>query len=284
MTRISICTRTTQHRGGESGYMLLSVLFLILLLTISLSVAMPRVIHEIQRDKELECMQRGHQYIRAIQLFYRRTGNYPTDLAQLENTNNIRFLRKRYIDPLTNSNFKLVLQGQVMPGMLDQGRQIFGQPWGTIEPGSATGGPIPGLGITVPGGPSGYGGLGGVTAFINPNGTPSTENPSIAQAGDVAAPANGASDLSNAPITNRRIVGVSSVSGRASIRVYKKQTHYSDWQFVYDPTTDGLTGAGYAGANTPVQGANASAISPASTSPPVSPVSPIGLPSTPPAQ
>src|SRR6202000_2791090 len=86
---------------GEDGYLLLTVLVLVFLMLLALSVAAPRVAKEIQRDKERETLQRGLQYRRAIQLYYKKFGSYPTDVKQLENTNEIRFLRKRYTDPMT---------------------------------------------------------------------------------------------------------------------------------------------------------------------------------------
>ena len=39
-------------------------------------------------------------YMRAIQHFYRKFGRYPSRVEELENTNNLRFLRKRYTDPM----------------------------------------------------------------------------------------------------------------------------------------------------------------------------------------
>ena len=46
--------------------MLVAVIFLLALLTIALAVALPKVSKEIQRDRELETMHRGKQYIRAV--------------------------------------------------------------------------------------------------------------------------------------------------------------------------------------------------------------------------
>jgi type II secretory pathway pseudopilin PulG len=96
----------------QSGFVLLAVLFMVALILIGLAVAAPRVAKDIQRDKETELYHRGLQYSRAIRLFYRKTGNYPTDLSQLENTNNIRFLRKRYVDPITGQPFRIIHQGE----------------------------------------------------------------------------------------------------------------------------------------------------------------------------
>src|ERR1700758_1300031 len=119
-------TRTTPRRGstGESGYVLLAVLFMVALILISLAVAAPRVAQDLQRDKETELYHRGLQYSRAIRLYYRKTGGYPTDLSQLENTNNIRFLRKRYVDPVTGQPFRIIHQGEAKTPSFG----LFGQP------------------------------------------------------------------------------------------------------------------------------------------------------------
>ena len=86
--------------SAEDGYLLLTVLVMIFLMLLALSVAAPKVAKEIQRDREREAVQRGLQYKRAIRLYYKKFGAYPTDIKQLENTNEIRFLRKRYKDPI----------------------------------------------------------------------------------------------------------------------------------------------------------------------------------------
>ena len=46
-------------------------------------------------------MHRGDQYVRAVRLYYRKFGHYPGSIEQLEKTNNIRFLRQKYVDPMT---------------------------------------------------------------------------------------------------------------------------------------------------------------------------------------
>ena len=58
-------------------------------------------------------IHRGVQYSRAIRRYVKKTGRYPSRLEELENTNNIRFLRKRYTDPVTGKDFKLLHVGEV---------------------------------------------------------------------------------------------------------------------------------------------------------------------------
>ena len=79
----------------------------------------------IQRDKDLETIHRGEQYKRAIKLYYQKFGSYPTSIDQLVETNQIRFLRKKYTDPVTGKDdWKPVLFGQAHVRPLG----FFGQP------------------------------------------------------------------------------------------------------------------------------------------------------------
>ncbi len=114
-----------EQADTEDGYLLLTVLVMIFLMLLALSVAAPKVAKEIQRDKEREAMERGLQYRRAIQLYYKKFGAYPTDIKQLEKTNEIRFLRKRYTDPITGKDdWRLIHMGQAKVPPLG----FFGQP------------------------------------------------------------------------------------------------------------------------------------------------------------
>ena len=143
-------SRNRRVRRSEEGYLLVWVMFLLAVFTIWLSVAVPRAAKEIQRDREVETMQRGKQYQRAVQLFYRKFRNYPPNADALNNTNQIRFLRKKYIDPITRKDdWKPIRWGQAKTQTLG----FFGQP--IAGAGSAGGSVMAGIG------PSGNGGLGG---------------------------------------------------------------------------------------------------------------------------
>ena len=91
-------------RRKESGFALLFVLAMAAAIALALYIELPRVAFERQRDKEELLIERGLQYKRAIQLYFRKFKTYPTSLNALENTNNIRFLRRRYTDPLTGKD------------------------------------------------------------------------------------------------------------------------------------------------------------------------------------
>ena len=123
---LPVCLQGQEAFCAEDGYILITVIFFALLLLLSLAVAAPRIAKSIQRDRELEAIQRGLQYKRAIQLYYKKFGNFPTSIEQLVQSNNIRFLRRRYLDPITGKDdWKLMHMGQahVRP------YGFFGQPF-----------------------------------------------------------------------------------------------------------------------------------------------------------
>lgn len=93
-------------RPQESGFALLLVFLMAAIIAINLYMELPRLAFQAQRQKEQMLMERGEQYKRAIGLFLRTNKNtrWPASIEELENYNNRRFLRHRYIDPLTGKD------------------------------------------------------------------------------------------------------------------------------------------------------------------------------------
>ena len=148
-----------KRKPSEDGFLLLAAIFMLALLVIALSIAVPEVTKSIQRDREVETMHRGKQYARAIQLYYRSFNTYPPSIDALVKTNNIRFLRKKYIDPMTGKDdWKPVLFGQNKTPLA---MGFFGQPLGGLSGASPLAGTGPSGGNTAPGagltGPAGGG-------------------------------------------------------------------------------------------------------------------------------
>jgi len=102
--------RRTAKRG-ESGFAMLLVFVMAAVIAISMYYEMPRVAFESQRLREQLAIDRANEYKRAIQLFYRKYKTYPQNLDDLETARNIRFLRRRYKDPLTGKDWRLVHVG-----------------------------------------------------------------------------------------------------------------------------------------------------------------------------
>src|SRR3954466_5984712 len=135
--------------------------------TIALMVASQSVTTQIRRDREQEMVHRGQQYVRAIRRYYRKFGRYPSKIEDLETSNNIRFLRKRYKDPMVpNGEWKVLHYGKAK----NPPRGLFGQPIGV---GTGIGGSTPGTN-TVGGTPAnGLGGMApaaGTTGGMSPGG------------------------------------------------------------------------------------------------------------------
>jgi len=243
------------HRTHEDGYVLLAMLLVVALLAITAAVALPSISFTIRRDREQEMIHRGVQYSRAIRAYYKKFGRYPTRLEDLDNTNNLRFLRKRYKDPITGQDFRLL---------------HFGEQGVTLAGGIA-GGSIPGANpIGSPGGlnsPSGFSqpstfgsqpsGFGGNSFGANsntasgqnspagnsttPTGSSQTSSPSDSQdSSSTKINSAGASDQSSDKqiVVGGPIVGVASTSKKTTIREFNKKKKYNEWQFIYDPTTD----------------------------------------------
>src|SRR5271167_3535065 len=147
---VPIAARRHQH---ESGYLLLAVLLMMALMIIAATIAAPRIVQQIKRDREEEMIHRGTEYARAVKKFYKKFGRYPANLEQLDNTNQIRFLRKRYKDPLTKdgkwkvlsySDIQTVLNpnapGTPAAALGAQGQNALGQP-GAVTSVGTTGTP-----------------------------------------------------------------------------------------------------------------------------------------------
>ena len=96
--------RRRKSAQGESGFALLLVFLMAACIAIELYRELPRVAFESQRAKEQLLIQRGEQYKRAIQVFVRKNNRYPASIDELESYQNQRFLRRRYIDPMTGKD------------------------------------------------------------------------------------------------------------------------------------------------------------------------------------
>ena len=172
---------------------MLIAIFLMALLVISLGIAAPQVAKSIQRDKDLETYHRGLQYRRAVQLYYRKFHAYPPNTDALVKTSDIRFLRKKYVDPITGKvDWKPVLYGQ---NKVPMAMGFFGQPLA----GGATS--IAGIG---PSGGNGLGGSGGST--IMPQGISSifggSSTSSTSSSGSTSSPTDTSGASSGSGSTN----------------------------------------------------------------------------------
>src|ERR1700694_4882674 len=147
---------------AQEGWVMLALLLAMALLVIFAAAILPSITFDIKRDREEEMIHRGVQYSRAIRAYYKKFGLYPTKVEDLESTSNLRFLRKRYKDPLNCKNskcadFKLLRFGDVQ-------MTLSGIGGGSI-PGASTIGTNSGLSGGPNGATTGLGGLSQPSAF-----------------------------------------------------------------------------------------------------------------------
>lgn len=274
-------------RDGEQGFMLLGLIVAIALILLVLSVAATEVAFSLRREREVESARRADQYVRAIRRFYLKTQHYPGSIEQLVKTNNIRYLRQQYVDPLTGkADYRLILVGKNKTTV----KGFFGEPLtglataglgsavGTMSAGLGGGAASIGAGATIGVGASTAGATGaagaiaagaigaaaigaaaaasgvvGTTGVASPTDSSSTTTPLGSPGGFGSSPGTGLSGLAGP------FMGVGSSAAGNSIIEPNEQTTYQTWEFLYDPRIEllkakaalnsglGSTGAGASG-------------------------------------
>jgi len=229
---------------GERGYILLSLLFIVALLIIAAATAASSLSFTIRRDREEEMIHRGVEYSRAIRRYTKKTGRYPLTLDALENTNGIRFLRKRYKDPITGKDFKLLHMTDLQRiGVGGLGASSVGalQSSANTAGANATAG-LAQSGLAQPGQAQLPQLLSALQSAQDPVAAPGQDNSASSSATPSAEnglnSSTSGSNPNSQPISGGVIVGVASTSPHESIREFNRKNHYKDWFFFYDPAYD----------------------------------------------
>jgi type II secretory pathway pseudopilin PulG len=258
-------------RESEQGFLLVGVIVMVALVLLVLSIAAPIVAKDLRRERELEAVHRGQQYTRAIRLFYLKFNTYPASMEALEKTNNIRYLRQRYVDPMTGKpDWRLIHFGQAKTTV----KGFFGEPLAGLAGGGSLGS-ASGLASSQQPGQSSFGGSsfggqsgiqsaqGGVgnaggsatggTGAAGTTGTGSGTDSGSSSFGSSSFGSNsgsggagssgfGSSSSSSGGSsgTSGPFVGVGIPKEGASIIDLNEQTDYSTWEFIYDPRIEQL--------------------------------------------
>ena len=89
--------------GDDRGFIMVAMLISIAVAAIWMSAALPSWRQQAIREKEAELVFRGEQYARAIYLYREKNnGAFPQSVDQLVQQ---RYLRKKYLDPITGKEF-----------------------------------------------------------------------------------------------------------------------------------------------------------------------------------
>jgi type II secretory pathway pseudopilin PulG len=200
-----------QYERRDAGYAMAVLLASIGVMSVAWLLVLPVWKQAAQREKEAELVFRAGQYARAVALYQRRYANaFPPSVEVLLKE---KMLRKKYLDPITNRDFRLLspLELQTAAGMVTTGPGIAGGqgPGGAriANPGGQPGGGgLPNAGL--PGGmPSQPGGPSGRTGF--PESRFGANSPGGGPQGGIAAAV--------------------SRSTAQSIRIFKNRRQYNQW-------------------------------------------------------
>ena len=129
---------------------MVAVVIGMLILAILIMGVAPSVATLMKREREKELLFRGKQYARAIALFQRRYGRFPTELKELY-SNRPRTIRKLFKEPICNCpDWHVIYQNS--PDVLAPGAPGSGLPGSPGTPGGGRMPPTPTPGVFGPGG------------------------------------------------------------------------------------------------------------------------------------
>ncbi len=244
------------------------VMFMVALMAIAVTCAALNVVTNSRREKEEEMIRRGRQYVRGIRLYYAKQHRFPTALDDLyKPKTGLRFMRQAYKDPMNSQDgsWRLIYvgaNGQLIGSLKDRSVNAGGQPVGGFGGaagqntfGAQNSGSQNGSSSSFFGSSNGFG---SASSFGSSSGTASTSPANLGantpqgtastngQPTDADNPANDSlqpHDLSDNPtIVGGNIIGVGSKINKKSIIWFEKAKNYRQYEFVWDPSVDSLTG------------------------------------------
>jgi type II secretory pathway pseudopilin PulG len=219
-----------RRNSRQHGFMMILAAFLVALVAIALAYAIPSIIQQIKHDKEVEMIHRGVEYARAIKKYNKKIpGGYPSSIEQLVETNHIRFLRKKYKDPITGKDFRLLRVGDpqltaILSGIPGLAGNAGFNPLANQMGGNLLAGGNVGAGLNPSPSPT----PAPSPDASNPNQQGQPEASPSPTPGGMFGGSTGGQTFGGAPI-----VGVTSASKKKAFHVFNKKDHYNEWVFVY---------------------------------------------------
>jgi type II secretory pathway pseudopilin PulG len=201
------------RRRNQAGFTLMMVVFMVASILIVAAAGTQSILTQGRREKEEETIWRGKQYARAVGLYYRKFGKYPTKVEDLTNqTNGVRFLRQAYTDPMNkeDGSWRFIYVG---PG---------GQLIGSLRQTSLLQNALSTAGV---GGASAFGG--GFQAASSP-GQQANTTTTTSSLDSQPQPLAG-------PVVGGNIIGVGSKIDKPSFRIYLGGDTYQMWEFIWNP-------------------------------------------------
>jgi hypothetical protein len=235
-------SKNNSHREKQAGSALLMVIFMVATMLLLTSTAVLRIDTQGRREREAELAWRGEQYERAIGMYFRKFGKYPTKIDDLvKQTNGVRFLRQAYTDPMNKQDgtWRFIYvgpSGQLIGSLRHTSllQSVMSTP--TLPGASALSG-----GLTLPGASPSSGPGGGASSAVTAFGQTGQQNTSQ---GINSAVAMGPMGIMGAQpqslqgaVIGGNIIGVASKMKESSLRVYEGGDTYETWEFIWNPQT-----------------------------------------------
>ena len=263
--------------SSEEGFALVGLIVAIFIILLALSVAAPTVARALRREREVEAVHRADEYVNAIRRYHIKTGAYPGSIEQLEKTNNIRYLRQKYNNPMTGKpDWRLIkvgenkttvkgFFGQPLAGLANTG--IGGSSMGTTGSASGSAGASGGASTSNASGGS-TGNSGAATSASGTGASDTGTSSSFGGSSNTGPGASGAAggigsstagaggfgssgsssgsgafgsqSASGSAGSGSPFLGVGLPTAGAAIVVVNEQTTYPEWEFLYDPRIEQL--------------------------------------------
>jgi hypothetical protein len=240
---------------GDSGYLLVGCIVMIFVVLLTLSIAAPRIARQLEREKEVESAHRANEYVRALRVYHKKTNNYPGSIDQLKTTNNQKFLRKEFVDPLTGkADWRLIHVGEnktTVKGFF--GADLPGLSSGlgsaaSLSSGSSTGAPGSAFGSTGTGAGSTGSAFGGTSSGAGSTGS-SFGSSSGSSGTSGSGGSNGITSQNATSATlggGGPIMGIGSSKSGQAILAVNGEDQFQNWEFLYDPRIEQLYAKGAA--------------------------------------
>ncbi|HXW61589.1 MAG TPA: hypothetical protein VEJ45_03250 [Candidatus Acidoferrales bacterium] len=257
-----------RRRSAESGYAYLMAFFMITVVLIGSEAVLRNIAVERRREREAEMIWRGNQYVRAIRLYYRKTGHYPQSMDDLEKgAPDLHFLRPAVLkDPMnrTDGSWRLIYtnaSGQIIGSVryaTMQQMALMDLNEGKLP--SAVPSSMPGTGVAQDTGTGNAPSTAGSDAqnqsqqpaqsnLTSPPGvlgaTSSTNGPGNALANPFSASATTGPPLQptgpvDGPVLGAFLAGVAGGNhyNGDSVKTYKGGKTYQQWEFIWNPLED----------------------------------------------
>ena len=239
-------TTHSEKHAGEEGYLLIGLVVACFLLLLTLGIAAPRVAKQLERDREVESEHRAQEYVRAIQLYYKKNNRYPASVDELlgnpsgsggmslgGSAMNVRFLRQKWKDPLTGGEYRLIHFGEAKTEV----KGFFGEPLQGMPAGNL--GAAAGMQSTG----SGFGStIGSPASTTTPPGTATGASALTGAAGAGSSASSGVPSTSATTFQGSKgaILGVGSDAKGHGLVEWNGSANIEDWEFLYDPRVEQL--------------------------------------------